>query len=102
MNMDAIITAVFNSPLPSLMVAAGLFFLALAVVSQLGGAVTVSPERQKLAAGIGAVLLAFGLFLHFKDALFASSSSTPQETVAEYIQLIEAGSSARPRICIRA
>lgn len=88
MNMNAILAAALNAPLPSLMVVAGLFFLLLAIVSQLGGAVTVSPERQKLAAGIGAALLALGLFLHFKDALFAAPLS-PQGTVAEYIHLID-------------
>jgi hypothetical protein len=87
MNMDAILTAVLNAPLPSLMVAAGLFFLLLSIVSQVGGAITVSPRRQKISVVIGAVLLVLGLFLHFKDALFAAPAS-PQEVVAEYIQLL--------------
>jgi len=88
MNMDAIIAAIFNAPLPSLMVVAGLFFLLLTIVSQVGGTITVSPERQKISVVIGAVLLVLGLFLQFKDALFAAPSS-PQETVAEYIHLID-------------
>jgi hypothetical protein len=88
MNMDAILAAVFNAPLPSLMVVAGLFFLLLSIVSKVGGAITVSPRRQKISVVIGAVLLVLGLFLHFKDVLFAASSS-PQETVAEYIHLID-------------
>ncbi|MCW5198159.1 hypothetical protein VU07_01565 [Desulfobulbus sp. F4] len=32
--MNAILAAVFNAPLPSLMVVAGLFFLLLAIVSE--------------------------------------------------------------------
>lgn len=88
MNMNAILAAVFNAPLPSLMVVAGLFFLLLAIVSQIGGAITVSPERQKISVVIGAVLLVLGLFLHFKDALFAAPS-LPQEIVAEYINFID-------------
>lgn len=86
--MNAILDAVLNAPLPSLMVAAGLFFLLLAIVSQVGGTITVEPKRQKLAVGIGATLLLFGLFLHFKDAFFAAPAS-PQEVVAEYIQLLD-------------
>lgn len=86
--MNAILAAVFNAPLPSLMVVAGLFFLLLAIVSQIGGAITVSPERQKISVVIGAVLLVLGLFLHFKDALFAAPAS-PQEIVAEYINFID-------------
>ena len=85
--MNAIIAAVFNAPLPSLMVVAGLFFLLLAIVSQIGGTITVEPKQQKLAVGIGAILLVLGLFLHFKDAFFAAPAS-PQEVVAEYIQLM--------------
>ena len=88
MNMNAILAAVFNAPLPSLMVVAGLFFLLLAIVSQIGGAITVSPERQKISVVIGAVLLVLGLFLHFKDAFFAAPS-LPQEIVAEYINFID-------------
>ena len=86
--MNAILDAVLNAPLPSLMVAAGLFFLLLAIVSQVGGVITVEPKRQKISAVIGAVLLALGLFLHFKDTLFAAPSS-PQEVVAEYIHLLD-------------
>lgn len=86
--MNAIINALFNSPLQTLMVVAGLFFLLLAIVSQVGGTITVSPERQKISVVIGAVLLVLGLFLQFKDALFTAPSS-PQEIVAEYIQFID-------------
>ena len=88
MNMDAIVNAVFNSPLQTLMVVAGLFFLLLSIVSKVGGTITVSPRRQKISIVIGSVLLALGLFLNFKDALFAAPCS-PQEIVTEYLHLLD-------------
>lgn len=52
-----------ETPLPTLLVVAGLFFLLLSVAGRLGAMIVVSPGRQAVAALIGAVLLASGIAL---------------------------------------
>lgn len=85
--MDAVINALFNSPLHTLLVASGLFFLLLTIVSQIGGIITVSAERQKLSAAIGAVLLALGIGLHFKNAV-PPERQTPEDILSDYLHRI--------------
>lgn len=85
--MDAVINALFNSPLHTLLVASGLIFLLLTIVSQIGGIITVSAERQKLSAAIGAVLLALGIVLHFKSAA-PPERQTPEDILSDYLHRI--------------
>jgi hypothetical protein len=61
--MDAIIRAVNQTPLPTILVVAGIFFLLLTVVSQFMGKITVAPGKQKWAGVIGAILLSSGIAL---------------------------------------
>ncbi|MGX9727070.1 MAG: hypothetical protein ACTFAK_07045 [Candidatus Electronema sp. VV] len=77
----------FNSPLHTLLVASGLFFLLLTIVSQIGGIITVSAERQKLSAAIGSVLLALGIGLHFKSAA-PPTRQTPEDILSDYLHRI--------------
>jgi hypothetical protein len=43
-----ILSALRDTPVPTLLIIGGMFFLALAVVSQLGGKIEVPKERQKI------------------------------------------------------
>jgi hypothetical protein len=85
--MNAVINALFNSPLHTLLVASGLFFLLLTIVSQIGGLITVSAERQKMSAAIGAVLLALGIVLHFKSVA-PPAQQTPEDILSDYLHRI--------------
>jgi hypothetical protein len=57
-----------DTPLPTFLVIAGIFFLVLALVSQIGNYVTMPVQRQKVAAILGAVLLILGVGLYLVPA----------------------------------
>lgn len=54
-----------NTPLPTILVIGGILFLVLAVASELGGKITIAPQRQKSALILGIGLLAIGVALYF-------------------------------------
>jgi hypothetical protein len=62
--MDTLLTALKNTPIPTILVVAGIAFLLLSIVGQLAGRVTVPPERQRQATIIGCLLLVIGIVLH--------------------------------------
>lgn len=51
------------TPLPTLLVVAGLFFLMLSVVRKFGALVVVTPGRERVATIVGLALLALGIGL---------------------------------------
>jgi hypothetical protein len=61
--MQDVIDAVKETPIPNLLIAAGLLFLLLGFVTRLGGFLEVSPEQKKLAIPIGLLVLSVGLVL---------------------------------------
>ena len=61
--MDSIINALKETPLPTILVVAGIFFLLLSVVNQFMGKINIAPDKQKLAGILGALLLIFGIVL---------------------------------------
>jgi hypothetical protein len=62
--MESAITALKDTPIPTILVVAGIVFLLLAIAGQLAGRIAVAPERQRWAAIIGGGLLAIGIALH--------------------------------------
>jgi hypothetical protein len=67
--MDSIITALKDTPIPTILVVAGIVFLLLAIAGQLAGRIAVPPERQRQAAIIGCLLLVVGVALHVAPLL---------------------------------
>jgi hypothetical protein len=51
--MESIIGALKDTPIPTILVVAGIVFLVLAVAGQLAGRIVVVPERQRWAALTG-------------------------------------------------
>jgi hypothetical protein len=49
-KMDSIIAALKDTPLPTILVVAGIAFLLLAVAGQIAGRIVVAPERQRWSA----------------------------------------------------
>lgn len=76
MNVEQILTAIGQTPLPNLLVVGGLVFLFLAIVGKVGAKIVVSEQRQKAAAVIGAVLLLLGLGLQFAGQLVPTKSGS--------------------------
>ena len=51
--MESVIAALKDTPIPTILVIAGIAFLLLAIAGQLAGRIVVAPERQRWAAIIG-------------------------------------------------
>jgi hypothetical protein len=81
--MGDVITALQNTPVPTILVVGGLVFLFLAVVGQFVGQIEVSPERQKWAGLIGFLLLISGVGLYVVPV----SPSVPTPTIVAAIAL---------------
>ncbi len=62
--MGDIITALKDTPIPTILVVGGIVFLFLAIVGQFVGQIHVPPERQKWAGIVGALLLFAGIALY--------------------------------------
>lgn len=64
--MQEVIKAVQDTPIPNLLIAAGLLFLLLGFVNNLGGFIEVSPEQKRLTIPIGLLVLTVGLVLSMR------------------------------------
>jgi hypothetical protein len=62
--MESVIEALKNTPIPTILVVAGIVFLLLSIAGQLAGRITVPPERQRQATIIGCLLIMIGVALH--------------------------------------
>jgi hypothetical protein len=51
--MESVIAVLKDTPIPTILVIAGIAFLLLAIAGQLAGRIVVAPERQRWAAIIG-------------------------------------------------
>ena len=65
--MGEIIEAIKSSPVPTMLIIAGLFFLLLGFVSKIGGIIEVSPEQRIFAIPTGLFVLILGLVLNFSS-----------------------------------
>lgn len=107
--MDNIINALKDTPLPTILVWAGLFFLLIAFVTKIGGIIEVAPDQKKFSIFIGLFLLIFGIVLSLsnpsKDVViekpqpFAQASDkiadpsvfskqTPEQFIRQYYSLV--------------
>jgi hypothetical protein len=53
MDIASVLAALKGTPIPAILVVAGIVFLLLSVAGQLAGRIAVAPERQRWAAMIG-------------------------------------------------
>lgn len=77
--MDNVFVALKDTPIPTILVVAGIVFLLLSIAGHLAGKIVVSPERQRWAAAIGGVLTVLGVALYI---IPLRRSSDGQEVVA--------------------
>jgi len=75
--MEAILFEVARTPLPTILVMAGIAFMFLAIVGNFGAKVVVNPKKQRLAALLGSVLLLGGVALYFLRAPTAPIPPSP-------------------------
>jgi len=62
--METILAALKDTPIPTILVIAGVAFLLLSIAGQLAGRIAVPPERQRWAAIMGSILLVSGVALY--------------------------------------
>ena len=82
--METLIKAIQSTPIPTILIVAGLFIIVLAFVTKIGGIIEVSPEQKKWALPTGLLLLSIGLVLNFATPTPTPSSiptlKTPSST----------------------
>jgi len=72
-----------DTPLPLLLILAGLFFLLLSVAAKVGGAIEVSPSQQRIAIPIGLSLLTVGIILNLQAPQTAGNPSPTVSTLQD-------------------
>lgn len=63
--MKDVLIEIAKTPLPTILVLAGIFFLFLAIAGKFGTSISVLPQKQKLAGLLGGILLIGGVSLYF-------------------------------------
>lgn len=63
--MSDLLTALSHTPLPTILVLAGILFWILAVAGSLAGKITLQPGMQRTAGGVGSAFIVLGLVLLF-------------------------------------
>jgi hypothetical protein len=74
--MESVFAALKETPIPTILVIAGIAFLLLSMAGQLIGHMTVPPERQRWAAVTGGALLIVGMGLHVIPEVWSSAPGT--------------------------
>jgi hypothetical protein len=62
--MDDLLGAIHDTPLPTILVVAGIIFWVLAVAGSIAGKVRIEPGRQRAAGIAGTILIVLGLVLY--------------------------------------
>src|SRR5262245_43480858 len=62
--MESVVAALKDTPIPTILVIAGIVFLLLSIAGQLAGRITVPPEQRRQATIIGCLLVVVGVALH--------------------------------------
>lgn len=78
--MGDIINALKDTPIPTVLVWAGLFFILLTFVSKLGGMIEVQPNQKRWTFFIGLLLLTIGLVLSLSPKFHQINPETSQQT----------------------
>ena len=80
--MESVLAALKETPIPTILVVAGIVFLLLSMVGQLVGHVTVPPERQRWAAVTGGALLIVGIGLHVMPQVWPSAPGIRNDPIS--------------------
>jgi len=63
--VNDLLNTLSHTPLPTILVVAGIAFWVLAIAGSLAGKITVEPGKQKIAGFVGTALIVLGLILFF-------------------------------------
>lgn len=73
-----LISSLSETPLPTILVIGGVFLLILAVVTELDGKIKIKPQRQKIAAVFGILLILVGVLLYLLPGASPDAAGAPQ------------------------
>jgi hypothetical protein len=85
--MDSVLTALKDTPIPTIIVVAGIVFLLLSIAGQLAGRINVPPERQRQAMIIGCLLVVVGVALHVVPPPKGDRPSQPSGTAVRMSEM---------------
>ena len=80
--MDDLIRTVSQTPLPTILVLAGIAFWILAIAGSLAGKITIDPSRQWAAGAVGSAFVGLGLILFFVSGQKATPPPPPEPATA--------------------
>jgi hypothetical protein len=84
--MDDLLGAIKDTPLPTVLVVAGIVFWVLAIAGSIAGKIRVQPGRQRVAGLVGTVLIVLGLLLYvapIKQRPHSTRADAPTMTESE-------------------
>ena len=81
--MSDVISAIANTPIPTILIVAGIVFLLLAIADKIYGEIRVSASRRKQALIVGVILLLVGLLVQLAP-IFISEKSTAFSTDTDW------------------
>ena len=81
--MNDLLNTLSHTPLPTILVVAGIVFWVLAIAGSLAGKVTVEPGKQKTAGFVGTALILLGLILFFAPGPINETTKKPIETTTK-------------------
>lgn len=88
--MNDLLNTLSHTPLPTILVVAGIVFWVLAIAGSLAGKITVEPGKQKTAGFVGTALILLGLILFFAPGPInrptLETTTKPIETTAKPIE----------------
>jgi hypothetical protein len=77
--MMEVITAIQNTPIPTILILGGLLFILLGFVTKLGGIIEVSTEQKRLAIPVGLLVLTIGLLFRYIPSEISPNTTSDRE-----------------------
>jgi hypothetical protein len=87
--MGDFLTAIKETPVPTILIVVGLFIIVLAFVVKIGGIIEVSSEQRRLAIPVGLLVLIMGLLLSLFPVGKTPVSDIPSGTYTNSCSSIE-------------
>lgn len=82
--MSEVAATLKETPLPTILVVAGIFFILLSIASQLSGKITIDPSQRKTALLAGSVFVVIGVGLYLGGTLKPSRGDRSSEARVTY------------------
>jgi hypothetical protein len=82
--MEEALSALKDTPIPTILVVAGIFFVLLSVATQLSGKISVEPTQRRAALLAGGLLIAIGVGLYLGGNLRSASDGKTSEGSLTY------------------